>query len=99
MQVLQNGQPTIEGLDAGIHLDSPTRQKIDLSGTWNFASEPEGWIERIFQPSLQKEVKVPGSIEYTGRMAFSRKFSVDEAMTIMHRSSLSPSASIMNVKY
>ena len=33
--ILTNGQPTLEGLDAGMHIDSPTRKKIDLAGHGN----------------------------------------------------------------
>ena len=78
--VLPNGQPTLEGLDAGIHLDSPTQKKIDLSGTWNLSIEGETWIEKLFGTNIQKEVKVPSSIDYEGRMTFRRTFTLDEEL-------------------
>lgn len=69
IKIYQNGQGTLRGNDAGIHLDTPTRQKIDLSGTWSYTID-ENW----------KDVKVPGSFDYQGRMTFVRKFTVDEAL-------------------
>lgn len=69
IKIYQNGQGTLRGTDTGVHLDTPTRQKIDLAGTWLYAID-ENW----------KEVKVPSSFDYQGRMTFVRKFAVDEAM-------------------
>ena len=63
-----NGQPVLKGLDVGIHLDSPMRKKIDLSGTWMYSFDDEVW----------KEVQVPCSFDYEGRITFYRKFSIDE---------------------
>ncbi len=68
--VLTNGQPTLEGLDAGIHLDSPTRKKIDLAGKWQFSLNDEIW----------NEIKVPSSIDYEGRMTFRRTFTLNEEL-------------------
>jgi hypothetical protein len=68
--VLSNGQPTLEGKDAGIHLDSPTRKKIDLAGMWQFSLNDEKW----------NEIKVPSSIDYEGRMAFRRTFTLNEEL-------------------
>ena len=76
--IFQNGQPTLGGLDAGIHIDSPTRTKIDLAGTWSLTLESETWIEKIFGTTIQKEVKVPGSIDFEGWMTFRRTFTIDE---------------------
>ncbi|MBN1397405.1 MAG: hypothetical protein JXA06_05165 [Bacteroidetes bacterium] len=76
--ILSNGQPTLEGLDAGINIDSPTRKKIDLAGTWTLSIEKESWIDRLFASDIQKEVKVPSSIDYEGRMTFSRTFTINE---------------------
>jgi hypothetical protein len=68
--VLTNGQPTLEGLDTGLHINSPTRKKIDLAGTWQFSSNEEIW----------KDIKVPSSVEYEGRMTFRHSFTVDEEL-------------------
>ena len=68
--VLPNGQPTLEGLDAGIHLDSPTRKKIDLAGKWQFSINDETW----------NEIKIPGSIDYEGRMTFRRTCTFDDEL-------------------
>jgi len=68
--VLPNGQPTLEGLDAGIHLDSPTRKKIDLAGKWQFSLNDETW----------NEIKVPSSIDYEGRMIFRRTLTLNEEL-------------------
>ncbi len=78
--VFTNGQPTLGGLDAGIHIDSPTRKKIDLAGTWNLSIEGETWIDKLFEPDIQKEVKVPSSIDYEGRMTFYRTFTLNEEL-------------------
>jgi hypothetical protein len=78
--VFPNGQPTLEGLDAGIHLDSPTRKKIDLAGKWNLSIEDETWIEKLFGTNIQREVKVPSSIDYEGRMTFRRTFTLNEEL-------------------
>jgi len=68
--VLSNGQPTLEGLDAGIHLYSPTRKKIDLAGTWQFSLNDETW----------NEIKIPSSIDYEGQMTFRRTFTLNEEL-------------------
>jgi hypothetical protein len=68
--VLTNGQPTLEGLDAGIHLDSPTRKKIDLAGTWQFSLNDETW----------NKIEVPSSINNEGRMTFRRTFTLNEEL-------------------
>lgn len=68
--VLPNGQPTLEGLDAGLHLDSPTRKKIDLSGIWQYSLNNETW----------NDIKVPSSIDAEGQMTFRRTFTLDESL-------------------
>lgn len=65
-KVYENGQRTLEGLDAGMDPDSPTRAKIDLAGPWQYSSDGENW----------GSVKVPGSFDNEGRIIFQRKFSV-----------------------
>jgi hypothetical protein len=77
--VLVNGQSTFAGLDAGINLDTPTRKKIDLSGTWTLAID-ETWLEKVFGSKEPAQVKIPSSIDYEGRMTFTRKFVVDEQL-------------------
>jgi beta-galactosidase len=78
--VLVNGQPTFTGLDAGINLDTPTRKKIDLSGTWTFTTSDDSWFEKIFGSKEPGQIKVPSSVDYEGRMTFTRKFAVDEQL-------------------
>ncbi|MEK6755652.1 MAG: sugar-binding domain-containing protein, partial [Bacteroidota bacterium] len=57
------------GSEASLHIDSPARRKIDLAGTWTYSLDNETW----------KDVKVPGSFDYRGRVTFLRKFAIDEA--------------------
>jgi hypothetical protein len=68
--ILENGQNTPGGTDTGIHLDTPTRAKIDLAGVWNYSLDDETW----------GDVRVPSSFDYQGRITFVRKFTVEEAM-------------------
>jgi len=68
--ILANGQPTLESLDAGMFIDSPTRSKIDLAGTWKYSLNGEAW----------QDLKVPGSIAYEGQVAFQRTFTVNEEL-------------------
>jgi hypothetical protein len=68
--IFTNGQPTLEGLDAAIHLDSPQRKKIDLAGTWQYSLNDETW----------NEIKIPSSIDAEGRITFKRTFSVQEEL-------------------
>ena len=69
VRIYQNGQPTLLGSEASLHIDSPARRKIDLAGTWTYSLDNETW----------KDVKVPGSFDYRGRVTFLRKFAIDEA--------------------
>ena len=66
--ILPNGQATLSGLDAGLFIDSPARTKIDLAGTWKFSLDEEQW----------KDVVVPGSVDYEGRMVFRRSLNIDQ---------------------
>jgi hypothetical protein len=66
--ILSNGQSTLEGLDTGLHLDSPTRNKIDLSGTWQYSFNNDTWTD----------IKVPSSVDYEGQISFHRTFTIDE---------------------
>lgn len=67
--VLENGQPTLVGADASVHIDNQYRRKIDLAGTWSYTIDNETW----------KDVKVPASFDYSGRITFMRKFTLDRA--------------------
>lgn len=69
IRVYENGQSTLRGTEASVHIDSPGRRKIDLAGTWMYSTDNESW----------KDVKVPSSFDYRGRLTFLRKFSIDEA--------------------
>jgi len=51
-------------------MDTPTRRKIDLSGQWSYSLDGESW-------SL---MKVPGSVDYEGRIVFQRKFSLSDSL-------------------
>jgi hypothetical protein len=70
----------MKGLDAETHLDSPTRKKIDLAGTWNVIFEGETWIDKWSENIVQKEVKIPSSIDFEGQMTFYRTFVLDEKL-------------------
>jgi len=67
-KIYENGQQTLQGLDAGIHPDSPRRSKIDLAGTWQYSSDGEKW----------GSVKVPSSFDREGKITFQRKFSISK---------------------
>ncbi|MGA3244749.1 MAG: glycoside hydrolase family 2 TIM barrel-domain containing protein [Bacteroidota bacterium] len=64
----QNGQPTLVGSDASMHIDNQSRRKIDLAGTWTYSLDNENW----------KEVKIPASFDYKGRITFVKKFTLDK---------------------
>lgn len=63
---LENGNPTLRSIDAGFHADTPTREKIDLSGTWSYQIEggPSG------------TVRVPSAYDFIGTVEFTRKFEI-----------------------
>jgi hypothetical protein len=65
--VYENGQPTLIGSDASVHVDNQFRRKIDLAGTWTYTIDNETW----------KDVKIPASFDSQGRITFMRKFSLD----------------------
>jgi hypothetical protein len=69
LRIYQNGQRTLSGSDAPLNIDSPSRRKIDLSGIWSYSTDDETW----------KDVRIPSSFDYRGRVVFQRKFTVDEA--------------------
>ena len=82
--VLTNGQPTLEGLDAGMHINSPTRLKIDLAGTWTTLFEGDSWYEKMLGTSVRKDIKVPSSIDFIGKMTFQRSFAISEELIKRH---------------
>lgn len=63
---LENGNSLNRGPDAGFLLDTPTREKIDLSGTWNYNVEggPFG------------TVLIPSAYDFVGKVSFERTFEV-----------------------
>jgi beta-glucuronidase len=70
LRILENGQKTLLGPDAGLDPDTPTRSKIDLAGNWQYSTDNENW----------HQVKVPGSFDYVGSILFQRKFSLSEEL-------------------
>ncbi|MGD1045253.1 MAG: glycoside hydrolase family 2 TIM barrel-domain containing protein [Bacteroidota bacterium] len=68
--ILTNGQPTLEGLDAGMHIDSPTRKKIDLAGTWQYSISGDIW----------RDIRIPSSMAYEGQVTLHRTFIVSEEL-------------------
>lgn len=66
---LENGNPMHRGEDAGFLAESPTRLKIDLSGTWDYAIEdgPSG------------SVKVPSAYDFVAKVEFRRKIGITSA--------------------
>ena len=67
-----NGRPIQKGLDAEPYIDTPTRQKIDLSGKWDVLLEKNSFLDKITNKTLQKEIEIPASIDFCGRMVFQR---------------------------
>ncbi len=67
-RILENGQKTLLGQDAGLDPDTPTRSKVDLAGTWQYSFDNENW----------HQVKVPSSFDYVGTITFQRKFSLKQ---------------------
>ncbi|MEE9186933.1 MAG: glycoside hydrolase family 2 TIM barrel-domain containing protein [Bacteroidota bacterium] len=67
----ENGEPTRRGLDGGIFLDTPTRTKIDLAGTWRYTRDGE---------RTWNVVQIPSCYDFTGPVTFVRSFSVDERL-------------------
>lgn len=63
---LENGNPVSRGSETGYLLDTPTRYKLDLSGTWKYSVRggPSG------------TVKVPSAYDFVGTVTFERTFAV-----------------------
>jgi hypothetical protein len=49
---------------------SPTRQKLDLAGTWQYSFDGKVW----------RDVEVPGAFDYTGSLILRREFNVDPSL-------------------
>jgi len=60
---LQSGAPLTRGADAGFLLDTPTRIKIDLSGSWTYSIDG----------GAQVNVLIPASYDFRGSVLFERK--------------------------
>ncbi len=50
-----------------MHIDNLSRRKIDLAGSWTYSFDDENW----------KEVRIPASFDYKGRITFVKKFTLD----------------------
>jgi beta-galactosidase len=68
IEVLSNGQALRAGLDVGLYPDTPTRLKIDLTGTWTVSANGQDW----------QEISVPSSIDEVGTFTFRRTFTLSE---------------------
>lgn len=68
--ILPNGQPTPIGTDIGVFLDTPTRLKIDLAGTWSYSLDDEQWLD----------VTIPSAVDFVGRIVFLRRFSISDSL-------------------
>lgn len=53
-----------------MHIDSPTRKKIDLAGTWQYSIKGDAG----------REIKVPSSIAYEGQITLYRTFTISEEL-------------------
>ncbi len=67
---LENGQPTPLDTNIGIFLETQTRHKIDLAGTWSYSVNEESW----------GDVKVPSVFDHSGRVVFLRRFNVADSL-------------------
>jgi hypothetical protein len=66
---LENGTPANKGEDTGFLIETPTRLKIDLAGTWQYNVDdgPSG------------SVKVPSAYDFVGKVTFRRKLTITAA--------------------
>ncbi len=72
IKILSNGQAIRTGLDVGMYPDTPSRLKLDLSGTWTVSADGEEW----------QDVAVPSSIDETGSFTFRRTFTLTERQIV-----------------
>jgi hypothetical protein len=61
---LENGNSTPSGSDAALFPDTPTRQRIDLSGNWEFSIDH----------GASGTVRIPAAYDATGTVTLSRSF-------------------------
>jgi len=64
------GYQTVTGQDAGLYSESPTRQKIDLSGTWHVSIDGGE-----FRP-----VDVPSAYDGVGELTYERTFEIPQGL-------------------
>ena len=50
----------VGGSDAGMFLDTPTRTKVDLSGTWNYSLDGKTW----------NPVKIPSAYDFVEKVTY-----------------------------
>ncbi len=58
--------------------DSPTRTKIDLTGTWQYSLDGKAWIN----------VGIPSAYDFTGKVTFARTFEIKPALIDLYTFSL-----------
>ena len=66
----ENRQPTRDGPDAAMFPDSPTREKIDLAGRWQYSLDGKEWAS----------VAVPSAYDFKEKVIFTRKFDMKAEM-------------------
>jgi beta-galactosidase len=70
LRIFQHGSATPKGRDVGMFPASPTRQKLDLAGTWQYSFDGKVW----------RDVEVPSAFDYTGPLILRREFDVDPSL-------------------
>jgi len=70
VKFFENGQPTRTGADAALFPDSPTRMKLDLSGSWRYSINGDDW----------NPVTVPSAYDFKRKVTFTRNFEVKSEM-------------------
>jgi hypothetical protein len=78
IKYFENGQPTRTGADAAMFIDTPTRKKIDLAGSWQLTMDGKEW----------KQVAVPGAYDWVGKVTFRRTFEITPQMLEQYSFSL-----------
>jgi hypothetical protein len=66
----ENGQPTRLGADVGMFPDSPSRKKVDLSGSWRYTTDQTTW----------NAVTVPSCYDSPAKVTFMRTFEITGEM-------------------
>lgn len=78
IKYFENGQPTRTGPDAGMFVDTPTRKKIDLAGSWQLTTDGKEW----------KQVAVPGAYDWVEKVTFRRTIEITPQMLEQYSFSL-----------